>query len=136
MEGNMKVDMDVDMKEDMEGELTEELVWVRNSPGWFQLSAEVKAEYLTLQGRPQQGLDGQEFHLFSVNDSAANMVLGIKMSEFLKEYTCDIHKLELVIKDALKKKPGMDWGWRGWWWWHWYWINQHYLLLIHSYLFI
>ena len=31
------------------------------------------------------------------------MVLGIKMSEFLQEYTCDIHKLELVIKDALKK---------------------------------
>ena len=56
----------------------------------------------------QLGLDGQEFHLFSVNDSAANMVLGIKMSEFLKEYTCDIHKLELVIKDALKKTPGMD----------------------------
>ena len=55
----------------------------------------------------QLGLDSPDFHLFSVNYSAANMLLGIKLSEHLIEYTCDIHKLELVIKDALKKTEGM-----------------------------
>ena len=53
------------------------------------------------------GLNSLDFHLFSVNDSASNMLKGIRDSSYLVQYTCDIHKLENCIKDALKKTPGM-----------------------------
>lgn len=53
------------------------------------------------------GLDILDLHLFSVNDSASNMIKGIRDSRYLVQYTCDIHKIENVIKDALKKTPGM-----------------------------
>ena len=53
------------------------------------------------------GLEKLDLHLFSVNDNAANMKLGIKMSKYLKEYNCDIHTLERVIKDAIVKTPSM-----------------------------
>ena len=39
--------------------------------------------------------------------SASNMIKGIRDSRYLVQYTCDIHKIENVIKDALKKTPGM-----------------------------
>ena len=42
------------------------------------------------------------FKLYCVNDSAANMILGIKLSQYLSEYTCDIHKLENTIKDGIE----------------------------------
>ena len=48
------------------------------------------------------------FKLFCVNDSAANMILGIKLSKYLSEYTCDIHKLENTIKDGIKNSAAVD----------------------------
>ena len=53
------------------------------------------------------GLDGPQWELFSVNDNAANVKLGIKMSHHLKQYLCDIHTLELAIKDTFKNTPGV-----------------------------
>ena len=35
------------------------------------------------------------------------MKLAIKKSNYLTQYLCDIHTLELVIKDAIKNTPGM-----------------------------
>ena len=49
------------------------------------------------------GLDSLDVHLFSANDSASNMLKGIRDSSYLVQYTCDIHKIENFIKDALKK---------------------------------
>ena len=53
------------------------------------------------------GLDGDQWELFSVNDNAANVKLGIKLSRHLKQYLCDIHTLELGVKDTFKKVSGM-----------------------------
>ena len=39
------------------------------------------------------GLGGDQWELFSVNDNAANVKLGIKLSRHLKQYLCDIHRL-------------------------------------------
>ena len=50
----------------------------------------------------QLGLDNPRLHLFSINDNASNMKLAIKSSQYLTEYNCDIHTLELVIKDGVK----------------------------------
>ena len=54
------------------------------------------------------GLADGDWELFSVNDNASNMKLGIKLSMYLKQYLCDIHTLELAVKDAFKNVPGMD----------------------------
>ena len=53
------------------------------------------------------GLDGDQWELFSVNDNAANVKLGIKLSRHLKQYLCDIHTLELGVKDTFKNVSGM-----------------------------
>ena len=53
------------------------------------------------------GLDDGDWELFSVNDNASNMKLGIKLSMYLKQYLCDIHTLELAVKDTFKNVPGM-----------------------------
>ena len=45
--------------------------------------------------------------LFCINDNASNMKLAIKKINYLTQYLCDIHTLELVIKDAIKKTLGM-----------------------------
>ena len=37
------------------------------------------------------GLTDGDWELFSVNDNASNMKLGIKLSRHLKQYLCDIH---------------------------------------------
>ena len=54
------------------------------------------------------GLSGGDWELFSINDNAANVKLGIRLSQFLSQYLCDIHTLELSVKDCFKKTPGMS----------------------------
>ena len=44
---------------------------------------------------------------FCVNDNAANMIKGIRESEYLEEYLCDNHTLQLVIKDTFDQVEGM-----------------------------
>ena len=41
-------------------------------------------------------------------DNAANVKLGIKLSKYLKQYLCDIHTLELAVKNTFKKTLGMS----------------------------
>ena len=53
------------------------------------------------------GLDGQQWDLFCVNDNASNKKLGIKLSKHLEQYLCDIHTLELGVKDTFKNVLGM-----------------------------
>ena len=53
------------------------------------------------------GLTSLDINMFSVNDNASNMKLGIKMSHYLSEYNCDIHTLELVIKDSVTGSPNV-----------------------------
>ena len=55
-----------------------------------------------------------EFFLFvsfpphpSVNDNASNVKLGIQMSANLSQHLCDIHTLELCVKDAFNNILGM-----------------------------
>ena len=55
----------------------------------------------------QLGLDSQDMKLFCINDNAANMKLGIRLSRYLTEYNCDIPTFELVIKDAVTNTPSM-----------------------------
>ena len=43
-----------------------------------------------------------------MNDNAANQKLGIKLSDYLQEYPCKIHTLELVLKDGVKGTSKMD----------------------------
>ena len=54
------------------------------------------------------GLDNEQWELFSINDNAANVKLGIKLSRTLSQYFCDIHTLELAVKGTFKKVPGMS----------------------------
>ena len=48
------------------------------------------------------GLSNQHWKLFSVNDNAANVKLGIRLSQHLKKYSYDIHTLELAVKETFK----------------------------------
>ena len=52
--------------------------------------------------------DDAKFRLFTTNDNAANQKLGIKLSDYLQEYPCKIHTLELVLKDGVKGTSKMD----------------------------
>ena len=54
------------------------------------------------------GLSVGDWELFAINDNAANMKLGIKLSLYLSQYLCDIHTLELAVKDCFKNTPGMS----------------------------
>ena len=54
------------------------------------------------------GLSVGDWELFAINDNAANMKLGIKLSLYLNQYLCDIHTLELAVKDCFKNTPGMN----------------------------
>ena len=47
------------------------------------------------------GLSGGDWELFAINDNAANV-------KFLSQFLCDIHTLELLVKDWFKKTPGMS----------------------------
>ena len=53
------------------------------------------------------GLVGEQWELFAVNDNAANVKLGIKLSLHLNQYLCDIHTIELAVKDTFKNVPGV-----------------------------
>ena len=53
------------------------------------------------------GLDSLELSRFSINDNAANMKCAIQQSQYLTEYNCDIHTLELCIKYSFRDTPGM-----------------------------
>ena len=48
------------------------------------------------------GLNHPYLELFCVNDNASNMKASINLSSYLSEYLCQIHTLELVIKNGLK----------------------------------
>ena len=53
------------------------------------------------------GLTGEQWDLFAINDNAANVKLGIRLSRHLDQYLCSIHTLELVINDTFKRVRGM-----------------------------
>ena len=54
------------------------------------------------------GLEGGQWELFAVNDNASsNAKLGVALSAHLTQHLCDIHTLELVVKDAFNNTPGM-----------------------------
>ena len=53
------------------------------------------------------GLNHPYLELFCVNDNASNMKASINLSSYLSEYLCQIHTLELVIKDGLKNTNRM-----------------------------
>ena len=54
------------------------------------------------------GLDNGQWELFSINDNASNVKLGIQLSSYLEQYFCSIHTLELGVKDTFKNVPGMQ----------------------------
>ena len=53
------------------------------------------------------GLNHPYMKLFCVNDNASNMKASIRLSQYLSEYLCDIHTLELVIKDGFNNTTRM-----------------------------
>ena len=53
------------------------------------------------------GLHQNDIQLDSVNDNASNMKLTIRLGGYLSEYYCDIHTIELGLKDAIKKSPAV-----------------------------
>ena len=53
------------------------------------------------------GFGSEKFNLISVNDNASNMKLAIPLSDYLTEYSCKIHWLELALKDIQKATPSM-----------------------------
>ena len=53
------------------------------------------------------GLTGEQWDLFAINDNAANVKLGIRLSRHLMQYLCSIHTLELVVNDTFKNIRGM-----------------------------
>ena len=53
------------------------------------------------------GLAGPQWELFCVNDNAANVKLGIKLTKHVIQYLCYIHTLDLASKDASKNTPGV-----------------------------
>ena len=53
------------------------------------------------------GLQGGNRKLWSVNDNAANMKVAIRESQYLTEYNCTIHSLQLAVNDTFKKVSGM-----------------------------
>ena len=53
------------------------------------------------------GLHEGKRKLWSVNDNAGNMKVAIRESEYLTEYNCTIHTIQLAIHDTFKDVPGM-----------------------------
>ena len=54
------------------------------------------------------GLDNNSAVLYAVNDNASNMRLGIKLSDNLVQYLCDIHTIALAVKDTFDDVTGME----------------------------
>jgi hypothetical protein len=55
----------------------------------------------------QLGLMGSTILKVAVNDNASNAKKAISLSEFLIQYLCKIHTLQLAITDTYKKKTSM-----------------------------
>ena len=53
------------------------------------------------------GLDDLEIKKWSVNDNASNQKKAIEDSNYLQEYNCDIHTMQLGIGDTFKETYGM-----------------------------
>ena len=53
------------------------------------------------------GLKTDDIALYAVNDNASNMKLGIRLSENLIQYFCDIHTLQLGVEDTFREVTGM-----------------------------
>ena len=53
------------------------------------------------------GLDDLEIKKWSVNDNASNQKKAIEDSNYLQEYNCDIHTMQLGIGDTFKETNGM-----------------------------
>lgn len=53
------------------------------------------------------GLKKDSIFLYAVNDNAANMKLGIRLSENLLQYFCDIHTLQLGVHNTFNEVEGM-----------------------------
>ena len=52
-------------------------------------------------------LDIEELDMWSVNDNASNQKLAIKLSKHLKPYYCDLHTVQLSVRDTFKDVPGV-----------------------------
>ena len=50
---------------------------------------------------------GEQWELFAVSDNAANVKLGIKLSMHLNQYLCNIHTIELAVKNTFNNVPGV-----------------------------
>ena len=53
-------------------------------------------------------LDPVKIGVVAKSDNAANMKLGIENLPGLKEQSCDIHTLQLSIRDTFKQVEGME----------------------------
>jgi hypothetical protein len=63
---------------------------------------------LELDGMIEQlAMDTADIAKYAINDNAANMKLAISESQYLIQYFCDIHTLQLGINDTFKNVPGM-----------------------------
>ena len=54
------------------------------------------------------GLKKDDISLYAVNDNAANMKLGIRLSDNLIQYCCDIHTLQLAVDGTFREVIGME----------------------------
>ena len=63
---------------------------------------------LELDGMIEQlAMDTVDIAKYAINDNAANMKLAISESQYLIQYFCDIHTLQLGINDTFKYVSGM-----------------------------
>lgn len=53
------------------------------------------------------GLHQGKIKLYSVNDNASNMKVAIRESEYLTEYNCTIHTIQLAVNDTFNNVTGM-----------------------------
>ena len=55
----------------------------------------------------QLAMDTVDIAKYAINDNAANMKLAISESQYLIQYFCDIHTLQLGINDTFQNVPGL-----------------------------
>jgi adenylate kinase len=53
-------------------------------------------------------LDIDDLERWSVNDNASNQKVAIKLSKYLEVYYCDLHTMQLAIRDSFKDVPGIN----------------------------
>ena len=54
------------------------------------------------------GLKSDNIPLYAINDNAANMKLGIRLSDKLIQLCCDIHTLQLAVDGIFREVIGME----------------------------